>query len=50
MSPKGVVTEYKLYFGFNASNNEAKYKVLITGLNIAKELNIEKLKALSIYN
>lgn len=40
---KGVVTEYALQFFFKASNNQAKYKVLLAGLKIAKEHEIKSL-------
>ena len=36
-----------LRFRFKASNNEAEYKVLIAGLNLAKEM---KVKSLEIYS
>lgn len=35
-----VVMEYDLYFGFKASNNEAEYEVLVTGLNIVKDMGV----------
>lgn len=38
---------YALRFGFKISNNEAKYKALITRLRLAKELKVE---AIDIYN
>ena len=41
---KGVVTEYVLRFNFKTSNNQAKYKALLVGLKIVKELEIDSLK------
>ena len=34
-SPNGIDVEYALKFGFQASNNEAKYESVIAGLNLA---------------
>ena len=43
--------EYKIHcvlcFGFQASNSEAEYKALLTGLRLAKQLKICDLK---VYN
>ena len=36
-----------LRFRFKASNNEAKYEVLITRLNLAKEMKVESLEIYS---
>ena len=36
-----------LMFGFKASNNEAEYKALITGLKLAKEMKVESLEIFS---
>ena len=36
-----------LRFGFKASNNEAKYEVLIAGLELAKEMKVELLDIFS---
>ena len=36
-----------LKFRFKASNNEAEYEVLIAGLNLAKEINVESLEIYS---
>ena len=41
---EGVVTEYALRFNFKVSNNQAEYEVLLAGLKIAKELDIDSLK------
>ena len=37
-SPDGIDEEYALRFGFQASNNEAKYEVVITRLNLAHSM------------
>ena len=39
-----MVVEYALWFAFPASNNEAEYEALITGLKLVKELEAQKLK------
>ena len=44
-SPEGVIAEYALRFSFKTSNNQAEYEALITGLRIAKDLKVDKLKA-----
>ncbi|XP_010248423.1 PREDICTED: uncharacterized protein LOC104591315 [Nelumbo nucifera] len=41
--PSEVKLEYALLFGFEASNNEAEYEALITGLNLAKEMGTKHL-------
>ena len=43
--PKEIVAEYALYFKFPAINNEAKCKILAARLRIARELEIQNLKA-----
>ena len=35
---------YVLKFGFGASNNEAKYKVLLVTLKIAKDIRAERVQ------
>ena len=35
---------YALHFDFNASNNEVEYETLITGLKLAKEVEVKSLK------
>ena len=47
VSPEGHRMHYALRFRFKASNNEAEYEVLITGLNLAKEMKIESLEICS---
>ena len=46
-SPEQMMFEYALRFAFHASNNEAEYEALITGLSLAKELGAEELKVFS---
>ena len=41
---EGVVIEYVLRFNFKVSNKQAEYEALLTGLKIAKELEIDSLK------
>ena len=36
-----------LRFGFKASNNEAEYEALITGLKLAREIKVESLEIYS---
>ncbi|XP_019701442.1 uncharacterized protein [Elaeis guineensis] len=43
-SPDGVVMEYVLQFGFFASNNEAEYEALVTGLRMVKVLSVRYLR------
>ena len=46
-SLEGIDIEYALRFGFQASNNEAKNKAVIAGLNLAHSLEIDHLE---VYN
>ena len=46
-SPEGDKVKFALKFDFNASNNEAEYEAMIHGLQIAKDLEIKKLKVYS---
>ena len=39
-----MITEYVLRFNFKASNNQAEYEMLLAGLKITKELDIDNLK------
>ena len=36
--------EYELKFGFQASNNEAEYEVVIAGLNLAHSMEADQLE------
>ena len=44
---EGVVTKYALRFNFKASNNQAEYEVLLAGLRVVKELEIDSLRIFS---
>ena len=46
-SPEGVDVEYALRFWFPASNNEAKYEVVIVVLNFAHSMEVEQLEVCS---
>ena len=46
-SPDGIDLEYALRFGFQASNNEAKYKVVISRLNLAHFMEADQLEVCS---
>ena len=46
-SPDGVDMEYALRFGFQASNNEAKYEAVIVGLNLAHSMEVDQLEVCS---
>jgi len=46
-SPEGDKVKFALKFDFNTSNNEAEYEAMIHGLQIAKDLEIKKLKVYS---
>ena len=46
-SPDGIDVEYVLRFGFQASNNEAEYETVITGLNLAHSMEVDKLDVCS---
>nr|GFB43605.1 reverse transcriptase domain-containing protein [Tanacetum cinerariifolium] len=43
-NPKGAEFTYALRFGFDATNNEAKYKALIARLKIAEQIGVKNLK------
>ena len=43
-SPDGIDVKYALRFGFQASNNEAKYEAVIAGLNLAHSMEADQLK------
>nr|GEV56485.1 reverse transcriptase domain-containing protein [Tanacetum cinerariifolium] len=44
-NPEGMEFTYALRFRFEATNNEAEYKALITGLQIAKQMGVKNLQA-----
>ena len=44
-SPEGIDIEYALRFGFQASNNEAEYEVVIAGLNLATHWKLTNLRS-----
>ena len=46
-SPEGIDVEYALRFGFQASNNEAKYEAVIAGLNLAHSMEVDQLEVCS---
>ena len=41
--PNDITLEYSLKFDFQATNNQAKYKALVAGLRLAKEVGAETL-------
>ena len=45
--PSEAKISYALKFGFQASNNEAKYEALIAGLKLAKDVGAEKIEIFS---
>ena len=40
----GIDVEYALIFGFQASNNEAKYEAIIVRLNLANSMEVDQLE------
>ena len=42
-SPKGEILKYVVRLQFSATNNEAEYEVLLTGLSLAKALRAKNL-------
>ena len=46
-SPDGIDVEHALIFGFQASNNEAEYEVVIAGLNLAHSMEADQLEVSS---
>ena len=46
-SPDGIDVEYALRFGFQASNNEAEYEVVIVKLNLAHSMEVDQLEVCS---
>ncbi|KAM1958915.1 hypothetical protein ACFX15_004248 [Malus domestica] len=47
MTPDKVAMEYALRFKFKASNNEAEYEALLTGLRLAKHLGVKRIDIFS---
>ncbi|XP_071704233.1 uncharacterized protein [Rutidosis leptorrhynchoides] len=45
VSPAGKEFTYALHFEFSMTNNEAEYEALLAGLRLARDLNIQHLKA-----
>ena len=45
--PEGIDIEYALRFGFQATNNEAEYEAVISGLNLAHSLEVDPLEVCS---
>ncbi|MCI38870.1 gag-pol polyprotein, partial [Trifolium medium] len=45
--PDGVLIEQSLRFAFKVSNNQAEYEALIAGMKLAKEMEVQELKAQS---
>ena len=43
-SLEGIDIEYALRFVFQASNNEAEYEAVITGLNLAHSMEVDQLE------
>ena len=41
-SQDGIDVEYALKFDFQASNNEAEYEAIITGLNLAHSMEVDQ--------
>ena len=46
-SPKGIDIKYVLRFGFQTSNNEAEYEVVIVRLNLAHSMEVDQLEVCS---
>ena len=42
---EGVLVEHSLSFDFQTTNNQVVYKVLIPGLQLAKDMGVRSLKA-----
>ena len=47
-SSDGIDVEYALRFGFQSSNNKAKYEAVIAGLNLAHSMEADQLEVCSI--
>ena len=46
-SSEGIDIEYALRFGFQASNNEAKYEAVVAGLSLAHSMEVDQLEVYS---
>ncbi|KAK0592090.1 hypothetical protein LWI29_013139 [Acer saccharum] len=46
-SPQGDILEQSVHCNIRATNNKAKYEALITGLNLAKSLDVKNIQVLS---
>ena len=46
-SPEGIDIKYALRFGFQTSNDEAKYEAVIVGLNLAHSMEVDLLEVCS---
>ena len=46
-SLRGIDIEYALRFGFQASNNEAEYEVVIAGLNLTHSMEVDQFEVCS---
>ena len=46
-SPEGIDIEYALRFGFQASNNEVEYEVVIARLNLTHSMEVDQLEVCS---
>lgn len=47
ITPKKTKLEYAIRFGFKATNNDVEYESMITGLCLARELGVKKMKVRS---
>ena len=45
-SLEGEIHEHSIKLNLHASNNEAEYEALISGIGLAKELGIQRLKVM----
>ena len=44
ISPKGIRLEKSFKLGFLASNNEAEYEALLMGLQMSKQVGVERIR------
>ena len=47
LTPNGIEVEYVLIFGFQPSNNEAEYEVVIAGFNLAHSMEADQVEVCS---